>query len=100
MKNYATETFNKTEHPLYHMAYELIILVLVVLAVIAVYYVLKTAKYLIVNTIIGLILLAAGNVIFNLGIPYTPMALLVCAIGGIPGAILVILLNVLGIAFL
>ncbi|MBU4077232.1 MAG: pro-sigmaK processing inhibitor BofA family protein [Euryarchaeota archaeon] len=82
------------------MAIEPIILFLAVLAVIAVYYVLKTAKYLIVNTIMGLILLAAGNVVFNLGIPYEPMALLVCALGGIPGALLVILLNVLNIAFL
>jgi hypothetical protein len=82
------------------MAYELIILVLAVVAVIAVYYVLKTAKYLIVNTILGLILLAVGNVVFKFDIPYTPLALLVCALGGIPGAILVILLHVLGIAFL
>lgn len=82
------------------MAYELIVLVLAILAVIAVYYVLKTAKYLIVNTIMGLILLAAGNVVFNLGIPYTTMTLLVCALGGIPGALLVIILNVLKIAFI
>jgi hypothetical protein len=81
------------------MAYELIILVLAVLAVIAVYYVLKTVTYLIVNTILGLILLAAGNVVFNLNIPYTPIAILVCALGGIPGAVLVILLHFLGIAF-
>ncbi len=82
------------------MAYELIILFLSVLAVIAVYYVLKSAKHLIVNTILGLILLAAGNVVFNLNIPYEPMVLLVCALGGIPGAVLVILLHFLGIAFL
>lgn len=82
------------------MAYELIILFLSVLAVIAVYYVLKSAKHLIVNTILGLILLAAGNVVFNFNIPYTPIAILVCALGGIPGAVLVILLHFLGIAFL
>lgn len=82
------------------MAYEPIILFLAVLAVIAVYYVLKTAKYLIVNTIMGLIILAVGNTFFNLKIPYEPMALLVCALGGIPGALLVILLHVIGIAFL
>lgn len=82
------------------MAYELIVLVLAVLAVIAVYYILKTAKYLIVNTIMGLILLAVGNVVFSLNIPYTPIVILVCALGGIPGAILVILLHYLGIAFL
>ena len=81
------------------MAYELIILVLAVVAVVVVYYVLKSVKYLIVNTIMGLILLAAGNLVFNLNIPYEPIVILVCALGGIPGAILVILLHVIGIAF-
>ncbi|MDD1744372.1 MAG: pro-sigmaK processing inhibitor BofA family protein [Candidatus Methanoperedens sp.] len=82
------------------MGIELIILLLAVLAVIAVYFVLKTAKLLIVNTIMGLVILAVGNIVFNLDIPYSPMALLVCALGGIPGAGLVILLHVFGIAFL
>ncbi|MFH0904965.1 MAG: pro-sigmaK processing inhibitor BofA family protein [Methanobacteriota archaeon] len=79
---------------------ELIVLLLAVLAVIAVYFVLKTAKLLIVNTIMGLIILAVGNIFFNLNIPYERMALLVCALGGIPGAVLVIVLNLVGIAFL
>ncbi len=78
---------------------ELIVLFLAVLAVIAVYYVLKTAKLLIVNTILGLILLGASNIVFNMGIAYSATALLVCALGGIPGAVLVILLHVLKIAF-
>ncbi len=81
------------------MAVELIVLFLVVLAVIAVYYVLKTAKLLIVNTIMGLILLFVSNIVFKMGIAYSATALLVCALGGIPGAVLVILLHVLGIAF-
>lgn len=81
------------------MAIELIVLFLAVLAVIAVYYVLKTAKLLIVNTIMGLILLFVSNIIFKVGIAYSATALLVCALGGIPGAVLVILLHVLGIAF-
>ncbi len=82
------------------MAIELIILVLVIIGVIVAYLILKTATHLIVNTILGLILLAASNFIFNLHIPYTLPAILICALGGIPGAILVILLHVLGIAFL
>ncbi len=81
------------------MAVELIVLFIAVLAVIAVYYILKTAKYLIVNTILGLILLFASNVIFKMDIAYSATALLVCALGGIPGAVLVILLHVLKIAF-
>ncbi|TRZ89398.1 MAG: transcriptional regulator [Methanosarcinales archaeon] len=79
---------------------ELIILILAVLAVIALYLILKTAKLLIVNTILGLIILAVGNTFFNLNIPYERMALLVIALGGIPGALLVIVLHVVGIAFL
>lgn len=79
---------------------ELIILLLAVLGVIVAYYVLKTATHLIVNTILGLILLAVGNIVFKLGIAYSAIVLLICALGGIPGAVLVILLHVLKVAFL
>ncbi len=81
------------------MSIELVIVFLAVLAVIAVFFILKTAKHLIVNTIMGLILLVASNIVFKLGIAYSAFVLLVCALGGIPGAILVILLHVLNIAF-
>ncbi len=81
------------------MAFEILILVLVILAVIAAYYILRSIGHLIVNTVLGLILLVVANFIFKLGIAYTIPAILVCAFGGIPGAILVILLNHLHIAF-
>ncbi|MDO8724686.1 MAG: pro-sigmaK processing inhibitor BofA family protein [Candidatus Methanoperedens sp.] len=81
------------------MAVETIVLVLAIIAVIAVYIFLKAAKYLIVNSILGLILLALGNIIFNLGISYSATAVLICALAGIPGAILIMLLHVFGIAF-
>ncbi len=81
------------------MAYEILILVLVILAVIAAYYILKSIGHLIVNTVLGLILLVVVNFIFKLGIAYTIPTILVCAFGGIPGAILVILLNHLHVAF-
>ncbi len=82
------------------MVIETTILFLAILAVIAVYIVLKAAKSLIVNSILGLILLALGNIIFKLDIAYTATVVLICALGGIPGAILIMLLHVLGIAFL
>jgi uncharacterized BrkB/YihY/UPF0761 family membrane protein len=81
------------------MALEIIILLLVILVVIGVYYILKTVKHLIVNTVLGLILLTLSNFVFKLGIAYTIPTLLVCALGGIPGAILVIMLHVLHVAF-
>ncbi len=81
------------------MAIDVIVLFLVILAVILVYYILKTAKHLIVNTVLGLVLLAISNFIFT-DIDYTAPVLLIFALGGIPGAVLVILLHVLGVAFL
>ncbi len=81
------------------MVFEIGILLLVILAVIVVYLILRSAKYFIINTVLGLIVLFLGNIIFKLGIAYSTLALLVCAIGGIPGAILVILLHVLRVAF-
>jgi hypothetical protein len=79
---------------------ELIIVILAIIGVIAAYYILKTATHLIINAVLGLIILVAANAIFNLDISYSAYALLVCAIAGIPGAIIVILLHVFGIAFL
>ncbi|MGB8218087.1 MAG: pro-sigmaK processing inhibitor BofA family protein [Candidatus Methanoperedens sp.] len=81
------------------MVVEIIILVLAIVAVIAVYIFLKAAKYLIVNSILGLILLAIGNIIFKLDIAYNATVVLICALAGIPGAILIMLLHVFGIAF-
>ncbi len=81
------------------MAIEIIVLFIVILAVIAAYYFLKTATHLIVNTVLGLILLAVSNIVFKVGIAYSWESILVCALGGIPGAILVILLHYLHIAF-
>jgi len=40
-----------------------------------------------------------GNIIFKLDIAYTATALLICALGGIPGAIIIMLLHVFGLAF-
>lgn len=81
------------------MVIETTILFLAIIAVIAVYIVLKAAKYLIVNSILGLILLALGNIIFKLGIAYNATVILICALGGIPGAIIIMLLHVFDIAF-
>lgn len=81
------------------MIIELTLLFLLIVAIIAGYFILRTAGRLIINTILGLILLFVSNFVFNLGIAYSISVILICALGGIPGAILVILLHVLGIAF-
>ncbi len=83
------------------MAFEIgiLFLVILILAVVIIMGVVENAEYFIVNTILGLIILALSNIIFNLGIAYSIPAILVCALGGIPGALLVILLHLLGVAF-
>lgn len=81
------------------MTLDIIILVAVVLAVIAAYYILKTVKHLIVNAVLGLIILAISKFVLDIGIAITTIVVLICALGGVPGAILVILLHTMGIAF-
>jgi hypothetical protein len=81
------------------MITELILLFLLIVAIIAGYFILRTAGRLIINTILGLILLVVSNFVFHLNIAYSIPVILICALGGIPGAILVILLHVLGVAF-
>lgn len=53
---------------------------------------------LIVNAIIGLIILFIANAV-ALGVEITLVTLLICAVLGVPGAILVILLAYFDIAF-
>ena len=50
------------------------------------------------NAIVGLIILIIANVI-GLGVQISIVTLLICAILGVPGAVLVILLAVTNIAF-
>jgi pro-sigmaK processing inhibitor BofA len=81
-------------------------LLVVAILVLIVFYVLlklgvRFAKYLAINSIIGIIVLVIANIIlanFGLTVPIDLITILVCALAGIPGALLVILLVVLGIA--
>jgi hypothetical protein len=81
------------------VAFEIIIVILAIIGVIVAYYLLKTATHLIINAVLGLIILFVANAIFDVGISYSLPALLVCAFAGIPGAIIVILLHIFGVAF-
>lgn len=75
------------------MLAELFILFALIIMVIVVYLMFKAAKHLIVNSILGVLVLLAAN--FGLGIAYTWVVILICAIGGIIGAGIVILLHLL-----
>jgi hypothetical protein len=80
----------------------LAILVVAIAAFIAVYYFFKVVKYLIVNSIVGLILLFISNFLLgmlNIGfsVDINWVSILICAVGGIPGVIIVILLGFLDV---
>ncbi len=80
----------------------LVILVVAIAAFIAIYYFFKVLKYLVVNSIVGLILLFISNFILemlNMGfsVEINWVSVLICAVGGIPGVIIVILLGLLNV---
>ena len=62
------------------------------------YTIIKTVKPFVVNAIVGVIVLVVASFL-GIGVEITPIAVIVCAVGGIPGALLVILLAYLGVAF-
>ena len=73
--------------------------IVLLIVIIIVYLFLHSVGRVIINTVMGLIILALTNFIFHLGIIYSIWVILVCAIGGIPGAVLIIIFHALGIAF-
>jgi hypothetical protein len=77
---------------------EIALLALVLALLFGAYRIIQTVRPLVVNAIVGVIILLIANFV-GLGVQITPIAVLVCAVGGVPGAVLVILLAFLNIAF-
>lgn len=74
---------------------ELLTLLAVIVIVYVLFRVVKKIVYLIINSILGLLTLFVANPVLGLDITYTWLVILICAIGGIIGAILIIILNLL-----
>ena len=77
---------------------EIALLVLVLALLFGAYRIIKAVKPFVINAIVGVIVLLIANLL-GLGVEITAIAVLIVAIAGIPGAILVILLAYLDIAF-
>ena len=54
---------------------------------------------LIANTIVGLILLFVTNLFLSDEVPLNLLTIVICAIGGVVGWVLIVLLHLLGVAF-
>ena len=77
---------------------ELAVLALALVFLFGAVRILQAIRPLVVNAVVGLLVfLVAGA--FGLDVAITPIALVVVALGGLPGAVLVILLSVLNVAF-
>lgn len=83
---------------------DVLIAILLVVAIVAVvYYLAKKLSVLIANAVVGLILLIVLNffhIMQWMGKPdlgYNLATVLICAIGGVPGVCILVLLDILGI---
>ena len=75
-------------------------IILIMAILIVLFIILKLGKLilgLILNSILGLLAIFAVNSLFNLGIAYNILTIIVVAITGIPGAAVIILLKLIGI---
>jgi hypothetical protein len=75
-------------------------IVLIAAILLVLYIILKLGKFilgLILNSILGLLAIFAVNYLFNLGIAYNILTIIVVAITGLPGAAVIILLKLIGI---
>jgi hypothetical protein len=79
---------------------EILVLALAIVVAFLLYKVLKTATSLAINAVLGVLVLLAAKVLLGLNIAITWVAVIICAIGGIFGALAIIVLNYLKIAFI
>ncbi|SDR26517.1 pro-sigmaK processing inhibitor BofA family protein [Natronobacterium texcoconense] len=78
---------------------EIILLVLVLAAVLGASTIIQTVRPFIVNAVVGLLVLFLAQAVFGLSVAVTPIVLVIVALGGVPGSLLVILLSLFGVAF-
>jgi hypothetical protein len=78
---------------------ELIVLILVVVLVLILLVVADMLPTLLINAVVGLVLLFLTNLVLSPPIPINLLTILICAIGGVVGWLIILVLHILGIAF-
>jgi SigmaK-factor processing regulatory protein BofA len=82
----------------------LVALLLIVAIIVIVWYLVKQLSTLVVNAVLGLIILVLINFLHIMqwmGKPdlgYDVATILICALGGVPGVLILVLLGILGIS--
>ena len=76
--------------------YDAGLILLFIVIVFGAFLILRSLKNFVVNAVMGLVILILANAVAGLGIGYSWLVILICGIGGVLGAFLVILLHFLG----
>lgn len=77
---------------------EVALLILVIALLFGAYRIIRVVQPFIINAIVGVLVLLLANFV-GFGVQISPLAVLICAIGGLPGAILVLVLAYVDLAF-
>jgi len=72
---------------------DIFILLIAIIVAVILFKILKTATKMAVNAVLGLLVLIIANTLLGLDIAYTWIVILVCAIAGVVGALLIIVLQ-------
>ena len=78
---------------------EILLLVLVLVAIMGASTLVETVRPLLVNAVVGLLVLFVVQALFGLSVAVTPIALVIVALGGLPGALVVLVFSLFGVAF-
>jgi hypothetical protein len=76
---------------------ELGLIVLIIAIIFGAILILRSLKNFVVNAVVGLVILFLVNTFAGLGIGYSWLVILICGIGGTLGALLVIVIHILGL---
>lgn len=77
---------------------QIALLAIVLVALFGVYKILKTVKPLVINAVLGLVVIGVAG-FFGFGVQITPVLVLLVAFGGIPAALLAIVLAEFDVVF-
>ncbi|HJX06424.1 MAG TPA: pro-sigmaK processing inhibitor BofA family protein [Candidatus Nanoarchaeia archaeon] len=81
------------------MAWEIIALIIVAILVVLFFLLVRRVIILVINSIIGIFALMGFNILFNAGIQINFWSVIITAIGGIIGFIIVLIFHYAGWAF-
>jgi len=73
------------------------LILLIIVVIFGAVLILKSIKNFLINALVGLFILFLANAVAGLGIGYSWLVIIICAIGGVLGAVLVIALHLLGV---